>query len=176
MRDDESIGRTYRSIPKWWLDIAVRNGAWPTFGFTLAQAIGSTAVVSGLTTGLEDSGSVSDRQTELHQRNDGAKNILGPHYAHHPWRPARYWKDDHCARTCPPARRSSCAYRFYRGSDFGFRGTQFPNQRCRLSCGLRSRRGQSPYRQNSDCRLSESYSALPRCVGRSREPCAGICR
>jgi predicted kinase len=25
-------------------------------------------------------------------------------YAHHPWRPARYWKDDHCARTCPPAR------------------------------------------------------------------------
>src|SRR5258708_37771231 len=101
---------------------------------------------------------------------------LGTHYAHHPWRPARYWKDDHCARTCPPARCSSCAYRFYRGGDFGFGGTELTDQRRWISCGQRSRRGQSPYRHDSDCRLSESYSALPRCVGRSREPCPGICR
>src|ERR1035438_4593130 len=38
------------------------------------------------------------------QRSDGAKNIIGTHYAHHPWWPSRYWKDDHRARTCPPAR------------------------------------------------------------------------
>src|SRR5450432_269160 len=78
--------------------------------------------------GPEDSGSVSDQQTELYRRSDGAKNIMGTHYAHHPWRAARYRKDNHCARTCPPARCSSCAYRFYRGGDFGFRGTQLTNQ------------------------------------------------
>src|ERR1700692_1562018 len=48
------------------------------------------------------------------------------HYAHHLWRSARYWKDNDCARACPPARCSSCAYRFYRGGDFGFRGLSSP--------------------------------------------------
>src|SRR6202162_329074 len=57
-----------------------------------------------------------------------SQEYTGTHYAHHPWRPARYRKDDHGARTCPPARCSSCAYRFYRGGDFGFRGTQLTNQ------------------------------------------------
>src|SRR5207302_7622472 len=114
-------------------------------------------------------------EPEPYRTRDGAKNILGTHYAHHPWRPARYWKDNHCARTCPPARCSSCAYRFYRGGDFGFRGTQLTNQRCWLSCGQRSRCGQSPYRQDGDCGLSESYSALPRCVGPKKGgPPAGL--
>src|ERR1700684_2099974 len=54
---------------------------------------------------------------------------LGTHYAHHPWRPARYWKDNHCARTCPSARCSSCANRFYRGGDFGFRGIELNHPR-----------------------------------------------
>ncbi len=46
---------------------------------------------------------------------------MATNYAHHPWRPAGYWKDDHRARTRPPATCSSCAYRFYRRGDFGFR-------------------------------------------------------
>ncbi len=50
---------------------------------------------------------VSDRQSSSFSRSDGAENMQGTHYAHHSWRPAGYRKDDHCARTCPPARRRS---------------------------------------------------------------------
>jgi len=77
-------------------------------------------------------------------------------------------KDDHCARTCPPARRSSCAYRFYRGGDFWIQGCS-AHQSTMLAIVWATQVAADNLRiaRTVIADSVESYSALPRCLGRS---------